>query len=134
MVVSVSYDKLSDEIQKELAEYSQDITRGLNEAFKDLADEGVKTLETTKPYHDRTGRYAKGFAVTQRKNGTSIAGAESYTIHNKKHYQITHLLEHGHLTRKGTRTAAFKHWETALDNIDKQAEKAIEKVVKNAGG
>lgn len=134
MVVNVSYDKLSDEIQKQLSEYSQDITNGLNEAFKGLADEGVKALQNTKPYHDRTGRYAKGFAVTQRKNATSVAGAESYTIHNKKHYQITHLLEHGHLTRKGTRTAAFKHWEIALDNIDKAAEKAIEKVVRNTGG
>ena len=134
MVVNVGYDKLSEELQKQLSEYSQDITKGLNEVFKDLAEQGVKELQQGKPYHNRTGQYTKNFAVTQRKTASTVQGAESYTIYNKKRYQITHLLEHGHLTRKGTRTAAFKHWQPALDNIDKAAEKAIEKVVRNAGG
>ena len=125
--------KLSEEIQKELSQYSQAITEGLNKAYKELAESGVKTLENTHPYHDRTGKYAKGFAATQRKGATSVAGAESYTVHNKKHYQVTHLLEFGHLTRKGTRTGIYKHWQTALDNIDREAEKVVEKVVNNAG-
>lgn len=133
MVVNVTYDQLSEEIQKELSQYSQAITEGLNKAYKELAESGVKTLENTHPYHDRTGKYAKGFAATQRKGATSVAGAESYTVHNKKHYQVTHLLEFGHLTRKGTRTGIYKHWQTALDNIDREAEKVVEKVVNNAG-
>lgn len=134
MVVNVGYDKLSEELQKQLSEYSQDVTDGLNEAFKQLGDDGVKELSQERPYHNRTGQYAKNFAVTQRKTASAVHGAESYTIYNKKRYQITHLLEHGHLTRNGKRTAAFKHWQPALDNIDKEAEKLIEKVVKNAGG
>lgn len=133
MVVNIGYDQLSDEIQKTLTQYSQDITEGLNKAFKELAESGVKELSQGKPYHNRTGQYAKNFAVTQRKTGVSAAGAESYTIYNKKRYQITHLLEHGHLTRSGRRAAAFEHWKPALDNIDREAEKVVEKVVNNAG-
>ena len=38
MVVNVGYDQLSDEIQKTLTQYSQDITEGLNKAFKELAE------------------------------------------------------------------------------------------------
>ena len=134
MVVNVSYDQLSDELQRQLSEYSQELTEKLNDAYKELAESGVKTLETTRPYHDRTGKYAKGFTVSQRKNAVSAAGAESYTIHNKKHYQITHLLEHGHLTRNGGRTGTFKHWETALDTVNREAERAVERVVRNASG
>lgn len=132
MVVSTSYDNLSEELQQQLAEYSQSLTNELNKAFKELAEAGVKDLQQTKPYHDRTGKYAKGFVVSQRKN-QSAHGAQSFTIHNKKHYQITHLLEHGHLTRSGRRAREFKHWQTALDEINKSAGKAIEKAVKNTG-
>ena len=81
--------RLSEELQKQLSEYSQDITKGLNEAFKDLAEQGVKELQQGKPYHNRTGQYAKNFAVTQRKTASTVQGAESYTIYNKKRYNCT---------------------------------------------
>ncbi len=134
MVVNIGYDQLTDELQKQLSEYSQDITEGLNKVYKSLADQGVAELQRNKPYHDRTGRYSKGFAVTQRKGAQSVTGGESYTIHNKKHYQITHLLEYGHLTRKGNRTRTFEHWKPTIEKIDAAAEKAVAEVVRNAGG
>ena len=132
MVVSTSYDNLSEELQQQLAEYSQSLTNELNKAFKELAEAGMKDLQQTKPYHDRTGKYAKSFAIKQRKN-QSVHGAQSFTIHDEKHYQITHLLEHGHLTRSGRRAREFKHWQPALDKLNELSEKAIEKAIKNAG-
>ena len=133
MVVSVGYSELSAELQKQLESYNQDIVEGLNKAYKELADAGVAKLQSTHPYHDRTGKYSKGFAVTQRKNAATATGAESYTIHNKKHYQITHLLEHGHLTRNGSRAAAFEHWKPTLDELDREADVLIKNVIESAG-
>lgn len=132
MVVSVGFSELSAELQKQLESYNQDIVEGLNKAYKELADAGVAKLQSTHPYHDRTGKYSKGFAVTQRKNAVTATGAESYTIHNKKHYQITHLLEHGHLTRNGSRTAAFEHWKPTLDELDRKAETIVKNVIQGA--
>ena len=48
MVVSTSYDKLSKELQQQLAEYSQNVTNELNKTFKELAEAGVKDLQQTK--------------------------------------------------------------------------------------
>lgn len=132
MVVNIGYDQLSAELQKQLETYNQDIVEGLNAAYKELAEAGVAKLQSTHPYHDRTGKYSKGFAATQRKNAVTATGAESYTIHNKKHYQITHLLEHGHLTRSGSRTRAFEHWKPTLEELDRKAETIVKRVVESA--
>jgi len=132
MVVSTTYDQLSAELQKALETYNQEIVEGMNGAYKELADAGVAKLQTTKPYHDRTGKYSAGFAVSQRKNAVTATGAESFTIHNKKHYQITHLLEHGHLTRSGSRTRAFEHWKPTLEELDRKAETIVKRVVESA--
>ena len=128
MVTNISYDQLSNELQKQLSEFSTEVTEGLNKAFKEVAEAGVEELQRTRPYHNRTGQYSKNFAVTQRKNARSVTGAEGYT----KRYQITHLLEHGHLTRSGSRAQAFPHWEAAQATVEKKAQEAIEKVVRNA--
>lgn len=134
MVVNISYSQLSEELQRQLSEFSTEVSDGLNKAFKEVAEAGVEELKKGRPYHNRSGQYVKGFAVTQRKNAISAAGAESYTIHNKKRYQITHLLEHGHLTRNGRRAAAFPHWEEAQELMKREAETAVERVVRNASG
>jgi len=133
MVTNTSFEQLPEELKKTLDTYSQNITTELNKAFKELAESGSDELKQGKPYHNRTGQYAADFAVTQRKNSTSVTGIETQTIYNKKHYQITHLLEFGHLTRNGKRAAAYPHWQTALDNINKNIDRAVQEAVSRAG-
>lgn len=132
MVVKIAYDQLAEALQNQLSEYSTAVTEELNAAYRELADAGVEELKQTHPYHDRTGQYSKNFAVKQRKNAQSVVGAQSYTIHSKKRYQITHLLEHGHLTRSGTRARAFPHWQEAEDRIEREAVRKIEAAVEAA--
>ena len=43
-----------------------------------------------------------------------------------KKYQLTHLLEYGHLTRSGTRTKAFPHWQHAQEIADTLPERLKE--------
>lgn len=131
MVVKIAYDQLAEALKNQLSEYSTALTEELNADYKELADAGVDELKRVHQYHDRTGQYSKNFAVKQRKNAQSIVGAQSYTIYNKKRYQITHLLEHGHLTRDGKRkTRAFPHWSDAENKIEREAVRKIEEAVR----
>ena len=73
-------------------------------AIKETATETVMKLRNTSPV--KTGSYAKGWKVGTRRGS-------DYIVHNATDYQLTHLLENGHVIRnkKGTygRAPAHKH-------------------------
>lgn len=89
----IDIDGLSDAVQEELKNWQENTCNPvLNEAYKAGAEEGKKVLRQGGPYKERTGAYTKDWAVTQRNSiGRKVAGTESYSVHNKKHYQLTHL-------------------------------------------
>ena len=69
-----------------------------------VAKETVQKLKNSSPRKD--GSYASGWKVS-KKQGADLV------VHNATDYQLTHLLENGHVVRnkKGTygRTRAIKH-------------------------
>ena len=72
-----------------------------------VAKETVQKLKNTSPKgspHKR--KYAEGWTVSKRGQGDLV-------VHNKTNYQLTHLLENGHVieNKKGTygRTHGIKH-------------------------
>ena len=72
-----------------------------------VAKETVQKLKNTSPKgspHKR--KYAEGWTVSKRNQGDLV-------VHNKTNYQLTHLLENGHVikNKKGTygRTHGIKH-------------------------
>lgn len=76
-----------------------------------VAKETVQRLKNTSPKgspHRR--RYAEGWKVSKKDRGDLV-------VHNATNYQLTHLLENGHVIRnkKGTygRTNGIKHIEPA---------------------
>lgn len=128
MKAKIDIDGLSDAVQEELKNWKEDTCNPvLNEAYKAGAEEGKKVLRQGGPYKERTGKYTKDWDVTQRNSiGRKVAGAESYSVHNKKHYQLTHLLQNGHASRNGGRVKAYPHIDSAEEKAEKAATDYIE--------
>ena len=75
-----------------------------------VAKECVQKLRANSPR--RTGSYASGWAVKKE-------GEADFVVHNKTDYQLTHLLENGHVIRnkRGTygRVPGTKHIKPVED-------------------
>ena len=103
MVVKVKPEQLDEAIRGQLETYSAEITKNINENLKEVADTTAETLKKGGAYKERTGKYTPDWSVTARKAVSTTQG-EQYSVHNRKYYQLTHLLEKGHVTRNGKRT------------------------------
>ena len=74
-------------------------------AAEDTAKASVQELKQSSPKNQkdgpkvRRGKYARGWKVKEEKSTT----IPTYTVHNATDYQLTHLLEYGHVLRKGGR-------------------------------
>ena len=96
-------------------------------AIKETATETVMKLRNTSPV--KTGSYARGWKVGKRRGS-------DYIVHNATDYQLTHLLENGHVIRnkKGTygRAPAHKHIkpveEWASDELPRRIEGDLDKL------
>jgi hypothetical protein len=84
-------DGISEEIQRLLRSYSQGVIEQLETDKKEIATALKNHLRNESP--KATGDYRKGWAI--KKSG------KKYIVHNKTDYQLTHLLEHGHIKRGG---------------------------------
>ena len=133
MVVKVKPEQLDEAIRGQLETYSAEITKNINENLKEVADTTAETLKKGGAYKERTGKYTPDWSVTARKAVSTTQG-EQYSVHNRKHYQLTHLLEKGHVTRNGKRTRAFGHILPAEQAAEELAVEAVEKAVRSANG
>lgn len=127
--LKISIDELADVLKDTLTEYGQKIVKKVDEAGEKITKKTVKKLKETSP--KRIGDYAKNWTS---KSFNNYGEAKKQTIHNAKHYRLTHLLEYGHITRNGKRTKARKHIEPAekeaVEEFSKEVERGIEDVSK----
>lgn len=122
------------ELNNILGKYQTDVNEALQSAVKETAKDGVKALKTQKyaklpSYVNRRKKgYSKGWTTSPTKRGKY---KNTETIHNKTDYQLTHLLEEGHMKRNGAgRTRAFPHIEPTRDILDKEILKLTEEKLK----
>ena len=116
--VTAQMTELLDEVDKEV---QQSARKGIDKVSK----ESVQKLRNTSPV--KTGSYAKGWSTKKQ-------GDLDVVVYNRTDYQLTHLLENGHVIRnaKGTygRAPAHKHIkpveEWAIDELPRIILEGIE--------
>lgn len=111
----------ANELMNILQEYTSEVEEGLEKEAEKAAKEGAKTLKATSP-KGKTGKYGKGWRAKK------VDGA--WVIHNATRYQIAHLLEKGHAKRSGGRVPGRAHIAPVEDQVIKQFEDGLERVIK----
>ncbi|MCI0767868.1 HK97 gp10 family phage protein [Bacillus sp. TL12] len=114
-----SINDFANEIARELQRYSNALEEDVEKATEEVSDNLVDDLQQNSP--KRTGKYRKGWR--KKKEG------KKYIIHNKTHYQLTHLLEKGHAKKGGGRVPAKVHIapaeERAIADLLERVERAV---------
>ena len=127
--MAIKSQQFTKELLKVLQDYTEDVIDGINSRTGNISKEAVKTLKRTSP--KLQGDYAKSWSVKAQK---FYNAPTRYTIFNKKHYRLTHLLEYGHAKAGGTgRTKAQPHIKEVEDKVIADYIEAAEEVIKNGG-
>lgn len=100
-------------------EVSQEVKDATKSGINSVAKESVQKLRNTSP--KKSGSYARGWSTKKQ-------GEMDVVVYNRTDYQLTHLLENGHVIRnkKGTygRTSGIKHIapveEWAVDELPRK--------------
>ncbi len=117
-----SIDNLDEEIKKQLEAFNADVISAANKSFKETAEEAAEMLKKGGPYQERTGKYTKDWLADKRgSRASAVTGLDDYSVYNKKHYQLTHLLENGHQSRKGGRVREFLHIAPVNEQVGEMA-------------
>lgn len=126
---SIKPEELQEAIDSYLKDYVEDITEDVEEATNDVTKEAVQEIKQTSPKGKgtRDKPYYKGWT---RQKGKENKGRYTVKIHNKTNYQLTHLLEFGHVTRNGSRTKAIPHIRPLEEKYKKLYEQKITTVIK----
>lgn len=130
-------DGLDEAIKEQLEDWSNgELKRAVNESLEETAAAAAKSLRQGGPYKERTGKYTKDWTYDQRTGRASaITGLNGYSVYNKKHYMLTHLLEKGHQLRRGGRqlgnVKAFEHIAPVNETL---GELAVSKIRQKVGG
>lgn len=129
-------DDLSWAVMSELSRFAGHTNEVLEHAAETAAAHAVIELNNNSP--SRSGNYAKSWAYKQGAY-SRLGGVRKTIIHNKKHYRLTHLLEHGH--RKvvyghptGGTVAARVHIAPVEAEVIKEYEELVKEGIRHASG
>ena len=111
--MNVGVNDFSRAVSEMLSDWDEDVMEAVNAAAKKTADEAAKDLHSVGEFGG-TGRYKKGWTVTAKRRNRRDT---EQIVHNKKEYQLTHLLEFGHAKQNGGRTKAFPHIGKIADKV-----------------
>lgn len=113
----VKADQLGAAIEDILKEYGEEVEFNLREVTKRVGKKGAQTLrnESKDTFPNGTGEYAKGWTSTEVK----YPHYESVYIHNKIP-GLPHLLEHGHVLKRGGRQVGFVEGREHIAPVEEQ--------------
>jgi hypothetical protein len=112
---------IGKEISKQLQQYTKEVAEEVDKAKDEVSKNLQKELKQKSP--KKTGDYKKGWRVKKVKKAN--------IVYNKTDYQLTHLLEYGHVKRGGGRVQPQVHIrpteERAINDYLDRIEKAVKK-------
>lgn len=124
--MNITINNLDEEIKRQLESFNTEVMNAANESFRETAEEAAEMLKKGGPYQERTGKYTKDWTAEQRgSRASAVTGLNGYSVYNKKHYQLTHLLEHGHQSRNGGRVKEFSHIAPVNEQLSELATEKI---------
>ena len=127
----VKADNLDKALNKIMDDYIGIVEAEALSAAQDTAAAAVEKLQNAHPSgsgkYGSWDEYNSGWTATASRKGK----AGKVTIHNKTHYQLTHLLEKGHALNHGGRAKAFPHIEPVAKEVEEELVKNIEKAINN---
>lgn len=134
----VKIDNLAAEIEKTLKDYANATNEIVEKAVTATSKEIVNELKNANPsgsgQYGSWNDYNKSWKVKQTK--TDKKYHKKATVHNEKHYQLTHLLEKGHALVAGGRkvgsTKAFEHIRPVADKAENTLLEKIKRGISNA--
>ena len=125
---TVDVDDIADAIVEEFQNYTDEVSEGVEKEVRS------KSRDTKNEIKDRSPKDSGDYADDWYMRKTSRGGEIGYTIYNKDHYQLTHLLENGHAIANGTdRVPAYPHISISYKNNVQEMMKNIEKIIENGG-
>lgn len=129
MAKRIKAEELEKALTDIISEYADDVIKASQEAVETVAQAGVLKLQEAVHTAGIGGtKYVKSFKV--KKERGRIGGTA--TLHSSQ-YQLTHLLEHGHVLVKNGKvigkTRAFPHWAIAEEYTSTLLEDTIKKAV-----
>lgn len=118
---NIKLSELALTIEKELADYSEDVTENLKKEVRAVAKDAVAKLKATSPRD--TGEYASGW-----KSRVEYESADDIRvrIYNSKKPQLTHVLENGHAKTNGGRVDGIPH----IGPVEKEVRDKLDAKVK----
>lgn len=120
---------LTEQMKDILENYTDNVMTTVVEILGEVAEEAAEQLQQTSPKRRKHGgAYARSWTVKEEKKRTFT----SEIVHNKKHYQLTHLLEFGHARAGGGRRVdPIVHIEPVNVRSEEEAVKRITEAIKN---
>lgn len=121
---------VADQMKEILDDYMKDVKQAANDSIGVVSKESVAKLKNTSP--KGKGDYARSWGLEVQRGPTGI---NTVIVRNKKHYQLTHLLENGHMivNKKGTygRAPAHPHIgpveQWAISELPNEIKKELER-------
>ncbi len=129
----IQVDQLASAIKEALEEYSQEITNVTKISVEQVAKEVNQEIKASVTFQttNRKNEYVKSFRVKTTEE-TRFNKTKTWHVANGQH-RLTHLLENGHLTKRGDRTQAYPHIRYGEELALRRLPELVEEGIKNAG-
>lgn len=131
MAKTIKPEQLSEAIQTELKNYTDDVIKGVKNESKRAMDNLVSRTKATAPVGKRRKHYRDSITSKQTKN-TPLQAIYTWFVKGSD-YRLSHLLNNGHALRNGGRYAGTSFITKSYNAIEKDYEEAVERVIQNGG-